>query len=132
MLNRLLLFLAPALPAFAGGGIYHAVEGGRQVAVACDQFARERPASPRLLIAGCEINPANAGFRESRGHVDELFLPVRPAGGRTLPAPLVGAPRAPAPPATQPLSPRRSKSLAVDAHQPTNNRSPRSRGSSTA
>jgi hypothetical protein len=93
--RRLLLVPAAALLALGGDGIYRAVEGGRQVAIACDQFARERPSSPRLLVAGCEIDPSAAGFRESGGQVEELFLPARPAGSRS-PAPIVVATRDPA------------------------------------
>jgi hypothetical protein len=92
MLKRLLLVPAAALLALGGDGLYRAVQGGRQVAVACDQFARERASSPRLLIAGCEIDVAAAGFRESGGQVAELFFPARPAGTRS-PATLVIATR---------------------------------------
>jgi hypothetical protein len=89
---KFLLVPAAALLLLGGEGIYRAVAGGRQVAVSCEQFAREPLASPRLLIAGCEINAAGAGFRESGGHVAELFLPAR-AAGRVDPAPLVVATR---------------------------------------
>ena len=49
------------------------------------------------LVAGCEINYAGAGYRESGGQIDELFLPARPGGGRAVPAPIVIATRDPAP-----------------------------------
>jgi hypothetical protein len=91
---KFLLVPAAALLLLGGEGIYRAVAGGRQVAVACEQFAREPLASPRLLIAGCEINVAGAGFRESGGQIAELFLPAR-AAGRVDPAPLVVATRDP-------------------------------------
>jgi hypothetical protein len=89
---KFLMVPAAALLLLGGEGIYRAVAGGRQVAVACEQFGREPLASPRLLIAGCEINAAGAGVRESRGQVAELFLPAR-AAGRLDPAPLVVATR---------------------------------------
>jgi hypothetical protein len=83
MLKRLLLVPAAALLALGSDGLYRAAQGRWQVAIACDQFARERPASPRLLITGCEIDAAAAGFRESGGQIAELLLPARPAGTRT-------------------------------------------------
>jgi hypothetical protein len=96
MLKLILLVPATALLLLAGEGIYHAARGRQQVAVACDQFQRERPPSPRMLIAGCEINLAGAGYRESGGQVEELFLPARPAaGGSSTPSPIVVATRDP-------------------------------------
>ena len=60
----------------AGEGIYYAVASRQQVAVSCDEFRRARPASPRVIITGCDINFAGAGYRESSGQVEELY----PAG----------------------------------------------------
>jgi hypothetical protein len=91
-----LLVPAVALLVFAGEGIYHAARGRQQVAVACDELRRGRPSAPRMLVAGCEINYAGAGYRESGGQVEELFLPARPAGGQAVPAPIVIATRDPA------------------------------------
>jgi len=96
MLKLILLVPAAALLLLAGEGIYHAVAGRRQVAVACEELRREPPPSPRVLVAGCEINYAGAGYRESGGQVEELFLPARPAGGPAVPAPIVIATRDPA------------------------------------
>jgi hypothetical protein len=96
MLRLILLVPAAALLVFAGEGIYHAARGRQAVAVACDQLLREPPPSPRILVAGCEINYAAAGYRESGGQVAELFLPARPTGGQALPAPIVVATRDPA------------------------------------
>lgn len=96
MLKLILLVPAAALLVFAGEGIYYAARGRQAVAIACDQLLRQRPPSPRLLVAGCEINYAGAGYRESGGQVEELFLPARPAGGQALPAPIVIATRDPA------------------------------------
>lgn len=91
MLKPILLVLAAALLVFAGEGIYHASRGRHAAAVACDQ----RPSSPRILVTGCEINYAGAGYREAGGQVEELFLPARPVGGRAVPAPIVIATRDP-------------------------------------
>jgi hypothetical protein len=95
MLKLILLVPAAALLLLAGEGIYHAARGRHPVAIACDQFRREPP-SPRVLVSGCEINYAGAGYRESGGQVEELFLPSRPAGGPSVPAPIVVATRDPA------------------------------------
>ncbi len=95
MLKLILLVPAAALLLLAGEGIYHAARGRQQVTIACDQFSREPP-SPRVLVSGCEINYAGAGYRESGGQVEELFLPARPAGGPSAPAPIVVATRDPA------------------------------------
>jgi hypothetical protein len=96
MLRLILLVPAAALLGFAGEGIYYAVRGRQPIAVSCDGLLRERPRSPRLLVAGCEINHAGAGYREAGGQVEELFLPARPEGGQALPAPIVIATRNPA------------------------------------
>jgi hypothetical protein len=96
MLKLILLVPAAALLVFAGEGIYHAARGRQAVTMTCDQLTAERPLSPRVVVAGCEINYAGAGYRESGGQVDELFLPARPVGGRGVPAPIVIATRDPA------------------------------------
>jgi hypothetical protein len=93
MLRLILLVPAAALLVFAGEGIYYAARGRQAVAVGCDALLRDRPQSPRLLVTGCEINYAGAGYRESGGQVEELFLPARPVGGQALPAPIVIATR---------------------------------------
>ena len=95
MLKLILLVPAAALLLLAGEGIYHAARGRQQVTIACDQFAANRR-SPRVLVSGCEINYAGAGYRESGGQIEELFLPARPAGGLSVPAPIVVATRDPA------------------------------------
>ncbi len=96
MLKLILLVPAAALLVFAGEGIYHAARGRQPVAVACERFRLERGATPRVLVRGCEIDYGGAGYRESGGQVEELFLPARPVGGQTLPAPIVIATRDPA------------------------------------
>jgi hypothetical protein len=95
MLKLILLVPAAVLLLLAGEGIHHAVRARQQIAVACAQFGGQPLPSPRVLVAGCEIDYAGAGYRESGGQVEELFLPARPAGGPTVPAPLVVATRDP-------------------------------------
>jgi hypothetical protein len=95
MLKLILLVPAAALLVFAGEGIYHAARGRQPVALTCEQFVAGRLPSPRVAVAGCEVNYAGAGYRESGGQVEELFLPARPAGGRGVPAPIVIATRDP-------------------------------------
>jgi hypothetical protein len=96
MLKLILLVPAAALLVFSGEGIYHAAQARQRVAVGCDRFSVERPSTPRILVSDCEINYGGAGYRESGGQVAELFLPARPVGSETLPAPIVVATRDPA------------------------------------
>ena len=72
MFKLSLLVPAAAALVLAGEGIYHAVASRQQVALSCDEFRRARPASPRVLVTGCDINVAGAGYRESSGQVEEL------------------------------------------------------------
>jgi hypothetical protein len=96
MVKLILLVPAAALLLLAGEGIYHGARARQPIALACEQLRREPPPSPRILVAGCEINYAGAGYREAGGQIEELFLPARPTGGRSVPAPLVVATRDPA------------------------------------
>ena len=96
MFKLSLLVPAAAALVLAGEGIYHAVASRQQVALSCDEFRRARPASPRVLVTGCDINVAGAGYRESSGQVEELYLPARPAGNQAVAAPFVVATRDPA------------------------------------
>jgi hypothetical protein len=96
MFKLSLLVPAAAALVLAGEGIYHAVASRQQVAVSCDEFRRARPASPRIRVTGCDINIAGAGYRESSGEVEELYLPARPAGNHAVAAPFVVATRDPA------------------------------------
>ncbi len=93
---RLLLVVpATALVALGAEGLYHALAGRERIAIDCAEFTRTRPPSHRVAITGCEIDYASAGFAESDGQVQELFLPAR-AAGSSGPAPLVVATRDPA------------------------------------
>ena len=92
---KVLIFVpAAALLLLGGEGLYHAFISRQAVAIDCDEFARDRPRSHRLLVTGCEIDYAGAGYRESGDAVQEIYLPARPRG-RPVPAPLVVATRDP-------------------------------------
>ena len=96
MIKLSLLVPAAASLVLAGEGIYHGVASRQPVAVSCDEFRRARPPSPRVIVTGCDINVAGAGYRESSGQVEELYLPARPAGNPAVAAPFVVATRDPA------------------------------------
>jgi hypothetical protein len=89
-----LLLLIPAVVLFALGaeGLYHAIRARDAIAIDCAEFARVRPASRHVLVTGCAIDYAGAGYRASGGEIEEIYLPARP-GGRTAPAPIVIAVR---------------------------------------
>ena len=90
ILNIALLVVSLPLLAHGAGGLYHAARSQAQAKVSCADFHRERPASGWLQLTGCEIDYIRAGYRESRGTVTELFIPVRPIGSSpALPSMLV-------------------------------------------
>ena len=90
ILNIALLVISLPLLAHGVDGLYHAARSQAQVDVSCAQFHRERPASGWLRLTGCEIDYVRAGYRESRGKVTELFIPIRPIGSSpALPSALV-------------------------------------------
>ncbi|HET7220399.1 MAG TPA: hypothetical protein VFJ02_20230 [Vicinamibacterales bacterium] len=93
-MKALLLVPAAALVALGGDGFYHALRSRERITIDCNDFARARPRSHRVLVTGCEIDYAAAGYREADGRIEELFLPARPVG-RGVPAPLVIATRNP-------------------------------------
>jgi len=95
MLKPILLVPAAALLLLAGEGIYHAVRSRHAVDVTCDDLARGRRPGPRLRITGCDIDYAAAGYRESRGQIEELLIPARPAQSAAMPAAVVIATRSP-------------------------------------
>jgi hypothetical protein len=89
-----LLLLIPAAVLFALGaeGLYLAARARDAIAIDCAEFARARPASRRVLVTGCAIDYAGAGYRASSGEIEEIYLPARP-GGQQAPAPIVIAAR---------------------------------------
>jgi hypothetical protein len=88
-----LLLLVPAIALLTLGveGLYHATRGREKVAVDCAELARARPRSHRLLVTGCQIDYAGAGYRASGGRIEEVFVPAS-AQGHTA-APIVLASR---------------------------------------
>jgi hypothetical protein len=84
------------LLALGSEGLFHAARGRQQAIVTCDEFARARPSSIRVRVSGCEPDYAHAAYRESGTTLEELFLPVRPAGQPTRPATIVVATSDPA------------------------------------
>jgi hypothetical protein len=89
---RLLIVPGLALLALGAEGLFQAARGRVPVAIDCAEFARQRPPSNRLLVTGCELDFAGAGYRESGGELAELYVPARPSG-QLVPAPLVLASR---------------------------------------
>jgi hypothetical protein len=96
MLKLILLVPALVLLALGSEGLFHAARGRQQAIVTCDEFARARPTSIRVRVTGCEPDYAHAAYRESGTTLEELFLPVRPAGQPTRPATIVVATSDPA------------------------------------
>lgn len=81
MILRIALLLV-SVPLLAHGvdSLYHAARSQTQASVSCQEVARERPTSAWLRLTGCEIDYVRAGYREVRGKVTELFIPIRPIG----------------------------------------------------
>jgi hypothetical protein len=75
-----------SLPFLAHGSesAFYAAINRQQVAVPCEQFETGAPRALWLRVTGCEVEYLGAGYRESNGHLDELFVPMRapsqPAG----------------------------------------------------
>lgn len=98
MILRIALLLV-SIPLLAHGidGLYHAARSQTQAHVTCQQIHRARPANGWLRLTGCEIDYVRAGYREIRGRVTELFIPIRPIGSSpALPSALVLSTRDPA------------------------------------
>jgi hypothetical protein len=64
--------------AHGGESLYQARRNQQPLTLTCEQVAREPPSALWLRISGCSVDDA-AGYRESGGRVNELFLLVRPA-----------------------------------------------------
>lgn len=81
MILRIALLIV-TLPLLARGadGLYHAARSQVQASVSCQLFQSTRPTSGWLRLTGCEIDYVRAGYREIRGRVTELFIPIRAAG----------------------------------------------------
>jgi hypothetical protein len=73
-----LLLFSLVFLAHGGEALYYAAINRQPVVVTCDQFIRQRPNALWLRVTGCDIDYLGAGYRESGGRLDELFLPARP------------------------------------------------------
>ncbi len=73
-----LLLVSLVFLAHGGEAVYHAATNRQPVIVTCDQFVRQRSRALWLRVTGCDVDSLGAGYRESHGRLDELFLPVRP------------------------------------------------------
>jgi hypothetical protein len=85
MLRFVWLLPAIALLAVGAEGLVRAIGSRHELALTCDQFARDRPTSARVRVTGCEIDYVHAGFKESSGQITELFFPARPPGNNAAP-----------------------------------------------
>ena len=81
MILRIALLIV-TLPLFAHGAdsLYHAARSQTQASVSCQLFQSTPPTTGWLRLTGCEIDYVRAGYREIRGRVTELFIPIRPIG----------------------------------------------------
>jgi hypothetical protein len=78
LLTAALLLVSLVFLAHGGEGLYHAATNRQPVAVTCNQLVQQRPRALWLRVSGCDIDYLGAGYRESNGHLDELFFPMRP------------------------------------------------------
>jgi hypothetical protein len=73
-----LLLVSLVFLAHGGEALYHVAANRQPATVTCNQFFRQRPSALWLRVTGCDIDYLGAGYRESNGRLDELFLPIRP------------------------------------------------------
>jgi hypothetical protein len=73
-----LLLVSLVFLAHGGEALYHATTNRQPAIVTCDQFVRHPPNALWLRVTGCNVDDLGAGYRESNGRLDELFLPMRP------------------------------------------------------
>lgn len=78
LVTAALLLVSLVLLAHGGEGLYHAATNRQPVALTCNQLVQQRPRAMWLRVSGCDIDYLGAGYRESNGHLDELFFPMRP------------------------------------------------------
>jgi hypothetical protein len=78
LLTAAMLLISLLFLAHGSGGLYHAATNRQPVAVTCNQLMQQRPGALWLRVSGCDIDYLGAGYRESNGHLDELFFPMRP------------------------------------------------------
>jgi len=78
LLTAAVLLVSLVFLAHGGEGLYRAATNRQPVAVTCDHLVQQRPRALWLRVSGCDIDYLHAGYRESNGHLDELFFPMRP------------------------------------------------------
>jgi hypothetical protein len=64
------------LLAHGGEPLNHALRNRQPLTLTCEQFAQGRPSALWLRVTGCNVDEG-AGYRESGGHLNELFLLMR-------------------------------------------------------
>lgn len=92
LVTAALLLVSSVFLGHGAEALYHAVTNRQPLGVACDELERKRPREWWLHVTGCEVDYVAAGYRESRGRIAELFLPMRsPAQPPGAPVALVVA-----------------------------------------
>ena len=95
LVTAVLVLVGFMLLAHGGEPLYHALRNRQPLTLTCQQFAQQRPSALWLRITGCNVDEG-AGYRESRGRLNELFLLMRPPSQPlAAPVPLVVATREP-------------------------------------
>ena len=77
LVTAALVLVGFMLLAHGGEPLYHALKNRQPLTLTCQQFAQQRPSALWLRITGCNVDEG-AGYRESRGRLNELFLLMRP------------------------------------------------------
>ena len=92
-----LLLIGVPLLVHGGEALYVAARSRVQTRLTCAEYALARPRSDWVRLSGCEVDYIRAGYRETRGRMSELVLPLRPAGSSpAFPASVVLATSEPA------------------------------------
>jgi hypothetical protein len=78
LVTAALLLMSLVFLAHGGESLYHAVTNRQLHSVSCERFVQQRPRKLWLRVTGCAVDALGAGYSESRGRLDELFLPMRP------------------------------------------------------
>ncbi len=88
--TAVLVLVGFMLLAHGGEQLYHALGNRQPHTLACEQFAQGPPSALWLRVTGCNVD--EAGYRESRGRLNELFLLMRsPSQSPAAPISLVVA-----------------------------------------
>jgi len=76
----LLLLVSVALTWGGAQGVYTAIKFSEPVAMTYAEYARTKPDSAWLELEECSISLFDCSYVEALGVVDELFIPIYPAG----------------------------------------------------